>query len=80
MEILLIYRGWFGESLIFPLERISFSLGTKFLFPYQRLILPYQGLSFPYPGLSLRGVRDSEDEKFVDNIAFVDFPLLGAYS
>ena len=86
MEILLIYKGWFGESLIFPAERISFSLGTKFIFPYQslilpyqRLILPYQGLSFPYQGLSLRGVRDLEARKFVDNIAFTDFPLLGDY-
>ena len=43
-------------------------------------ILPYQGLSFLYPGLSLRGVRDSEAGKFADNIAFLDFPLLGAYS
>ena len=40
----------------------------------------YQGLSFPYPGLFLRGVRDSEAGKFVDNIAFADFLLLGAYS
>ena len=43
-------------------------------------ILPCQGLSFPYPGLSLQGVRDSEVGKFADNIAFADFPLLGAYS
>ena len=75
----LIYRGWFGESPLFPLERISFSLGTKVLVPYQRLILPYQGLSFPYTRLSLRGVRDSEARKFADNIAFADFLLLGAY-
>ena len=37
-------------------------------------------LLFPFPGLSLRGVRDSEARKFVDNIAFADFLLLGAYS
>ena len=83
----MIYRGWFGESLIFLLESISFSLGTKFLFsyqrlilPYQRIILPYHGLFFSYSRLSLRGVRDLEAEKFADNIAFTDFSLLGAYS
>ena len=43
-------------------------------------LLPYQGLSFPYLELSLRGVRDSEVGKFANNIAFADFPLLGAYS
>ena len=47
---------------------------------YSQGILPYQGLSFPYPGLSLQGVRDSKAGKYADNIAFVDFPLLGAYS
>ena len=36
-------------------------------------------LSFPYPRLSLRQVRDSEVGKFLDNIVFTDFPLIGAY-
>ena len=77
MEILLIYRGWFGESLIFPPEIISFSLRTKVLFSYQGLIIPYQGLSFPYIRLSLQGARDSEVGEFAYNIAFADFSLLG---
>ena len=78
MEILLIYIRWFGKNLLF--------FRTKFFFPNQRLILSYQRLSFPYAGLSLREVRESEAGKFADNIAFanniafVDFPLLGAYS
>ena len=59
MEILLIYRGWFGESLPFSPERIVLFLGTKSLFPYQRLILPYQGFIF-------REVRVLEDRKFGD--------------
>ena len=59
MEILLIYRGWFGESLPLSPERISIFLGMKSLFPYQRLILPYQGLIF-------REVWDLEARKFGD--------------
>ena len=58
------------ESLIFR---------DKSVFPYQRFILPYQGLSFPCTGLSLRGAKDSEAGKFANNIAFANFPLLGAY-
>ena len=38
------------------------------------------GIIFPFPELSLRVIRDLEAGKFADNIAFVDFPLLGAYS
>ena len=58
---------------------MSSFLGMKFIFSYQRPILHYHGLSFPCLGLSLRGIRDSKAGKFTDNIAFADFPLLGAY-
>ena len=49
----------------------------KIVFPYQRLVLLYQGLFFLFPELSLRGVRYSKAGKFIDNIAFAGFPLLG---
>ena len=77
--MLLIYRQWFVESPSY-LGKESPIFKDKYVFPYQRIILPCQGLSFPYLGLSLQGIRDSEARKFADNIAFADFPLLGAYS
>ena len=63
MDILLIYRGWFGESLHFPSEKIFFFLETKFLFPCRRLILPYQRLIF-------LEVRDLGARKFGDKYLF----------
>ena len=69
IELIAYLSSWRSSLFIEGgLERIFSFLGTKFLFPCQRLILPYYKLSFPYPGLSLRGVRDLEVGKFVDNI------------
>ena len=52
-------------------EQIFFSLSTT--------SSSLSGIIFLFPGLSLRGVRDLEAGKFVDNIVFADFPPLSAY-
>ena len=65
--ILLNYIKWFANPSPFNFsgKNLHF-LGTKSLFPYQRLIIPYQGLILPYQGLIFQEGRDLETRKFVD--------------
>ena len=57
--VLLIYRKRFTNPFSSFFEKNLLFLGTKSIFPYQRLILPYQGLIF-------REIRDLETRKFMD--------------